>query len=971
MNSVGTYASGPNGVTTTGVDDIDLWIGGLAEKNMPFGGMLGSTFNFVFEEQMEKLQDGDRFYYLERTQGLNFLTELENNSFARLIMANTDATHLPGDVFAAPGFTLEVDQTSQFTGLGLEGRDDPVGEGGETVVLRNNPNTPTPDANFLQYLGDEHVVLGGTAGNDTIISSLGDDTVYGDEGNDRLEGGDGNDFVIGGAGDDIMTDRGGDENMQGGDGNDAIHGGNGLNLILGGFGNDFIFTGEDPSEAFGGPGNDFILGARGNEFVFGNEGDDWIQYGMADGSAGENFDAFARDAQVGHDVFIGNTISDRMDGEAGDDIMFGNGGQVDRYEGGSGFDWAGFKDDTLGVTADLLLRAFDETPVPFSNATVLARFTSTEGMSGSHHADVLRGDDNTPTEAALSGTTGSILNAAGIARIGGLGALLDNATGGPVSSFAGNIILGGAGSDVLEGRGGIDIIDGDSWLNARISVRENANGTGAEVATFDSMVDLLPQIFDGTYNPGQLVTVREILGLPTPDPEALPDFDTAYFNGNAADYDVDLNAIPGVAVVTRIDGDGVAVPDETDYVVNVERLQFNDQALVIDGSNGSPEGELTISDATPAEDQVLTVSALGVTDPDSISATNPTGAIANGVVSYFWQFEARPGVWEDILIENEGGEVARATGTSFAPRGFEVGFPLRVMAIYKDGNDVLETVFSAPTAPVESNNVAPVGVIAISDTTPTEGRALQADPQIADADGLVDATFTFQWQQSALNGGGVFTNIAGATTASFMPGQDQVNRQLRVVVRYTDDQGHPEVVTSAATIVTGDLIAANDLAQTLNGNAGQDEIYGGGGNDTLNGNAQDDYLDGGAGADTITGAAGNDTMLGQAGVDTMNGGDGNDTITGGADNDAVNGAGGNDRFVAEAGDGSDGYTGGAGNDTLDLSGTSLGVTVTATTANERRRHRHACHDRERDRQPGQRHHHARRGRERGRRPGRQ
>ena len=31
---------------------------------MPFGGLLGSTFNFVFETQMEKLQNGDRFYYL-------------------------------------------------------------------------------------------------------------------------------------------------------------------------------------------------------------------------------------------------------------------------------------------------------------------------------------------------------------------------------------------------------------------------------------------------------------------------------------------------------------------------------------------------------------------------------------------------------------------------------------------------------------------------------------------------------------------------------------------------------------------------------------------------------------------------------------------------------------------------------------------------------------------------------------------
>ena len=76
---------------------------------MPFGGMLGSTFNFVFENQLENLQNGDRFYYLSRTAGLNFGTELENNSFAKLMMANTDATHLPADIFSTPAFTLEVD----------------------------------------------------------------------------------------------------------------------------------------------------------------------------------------------------------------------------------------------------------------------------------------------------------------------------------------------------------------------------------------------------------------------------------------------------------------------------------------------------------------------------------------------------------------------------------------------------------------------------------------------------------------------------------------------------------------------------------------------------------------------------------------------------------------------------------------------------------------------------------------------
>ena len=53
-----------------GLDNVDLWIGGLAERQMPFGGLLGSTFNFVFETQLENLQNADSFYYLSRTAGL-------------------------------------------------------------------------------------------------------------------------------------------------------------------------------------------------------------------------------------------------------------------------------------------------------------------------------------------------------------------------------------------------------------------------------------------------------------------------------------------------------------------------------------------------------------------------------------------------------------------------------------------------------------------------------------------------------------------------------------------------------------------------------------------------------------------------------------------------------------------------------------------------------------------------------------
>ena len=48
-------------------NNIDFWIGGLAELHV-FTGQLGTTFNAIFEDQMERLMDGDRFYYIYRLQ---------------------------------------------------------------------------------------------------------------------------------------------------------------------------------------------------------------------------------------------------------------------------------------------------------------------------------------------------------------------------------------------------------------------------------------------------------------------------------------------------------------------------------------------------------------------------------------------------------------------------------------------------------------------------------------------------------------------------------------------------------------------------------------------------------------------------------------------------------------------------------------------------------------------------------------
>ncbi|MCB0991906.1 MAG: hypothetical protein KDB16_13070, partial [Acidimicrobiales bacterium] len=557
---------------TTGVDDIDLWVGGLAESREDFGGLLGSTLNYIFETQMEDLQNGDRFYYLSRTAGIPLLATLEGNSFAEMIERNTTAVKLAAVAFIKPTHIIDVEVVSPTAGSGLF--DDPsttpdesAGEPTSLVLLPSGQ---------IRYTGAEHVLFSGRLTlDDNIYSGDGDDTIRGHGGNDRLEGGAGNDSIIGGEGDDILTDTFGDDTIKGGPGNDAINGARGLDLLQGNAGKDFIVIGNDAAEALAGEQDDLIIGGADADIIVGDGGDDWME-----GRGGIDFmqGDLGQPLEIplgfdGHDVMNGGSGDDAYVGEGGDDIFISSPG-TNIYDGLAGYDWQTQYGTATGANIDL--NRLDVLGVPVD--PLAPRYDLVEAASGWTGDDVIRGTGVLNAAVVGANVFNNDLDAAGLARITNLANLAPAGLVGDVGGNVGNILLGGPGSDTLEGRGLNDIIDGDAYLVVQLEVGG---------VRYDSLLELQADVFAGVINPGDINIVREIVWAP-----ADSGIDTAEFDGALADYDITYNADGSITVFhARNTGPGLCADpasdcdDGLDTLYNIEMLAFSNTTIPVDAAN--------------------------------------------------------------------------------------------------------------------------------------------------------------------------------------------------------------------------------------------------------------------------------------------------------------------------------------------------------------------------------------------------
>ena len=86
------------------VDDMDLWVVGLAEDHVR-GGLVGETFHAILVDQFKRLRDGDRFWYRNDpffTSRPKLLKQVEGTKLIDIIRRNTDVGgELRGNIFIA------------------------------------------------------------------------------------------------------------------------------------------------------------------------------------------------------------------------------------------------------------------------------------------------------------------------------------------------------------------------------------------------------------------------------------------------------------------------------------------------------------------------------------------------------------------------------------------------------------------------------------------------------------------------------------------------------------------------------------------------------------------------------------------------------------------------------------------------------------------------------------------------------
>lgn len=597
--------------------------------------------------------------------------------------------------------------------------------------------------------------------------------------------------LSGGADADAIYGQGGDDTLSGGAGQDQLEGGAGNDLIQG----DADFDTARFTSATSGV--TVSLAVSGSQAVGGGLGVDTL---------------------ISIEGIVGSSYNDTLTGDGGVINGFVGGDGDDLIDGGAGFDNAIYGDAASAVTVDLTKSGG---PQPIGGGEGDDTLLNIEGVIGSSFNDTLIGDSN---NNALEGYVGDDIldGGAGIDRAvyqsasSGVAVSLDVAgpqlvgadqgldtlvsIEGIVGSRYNDTLIGNAGSNLFEDRGGDDLVNGGDGIDS-VAYSVGVGGVVVDLAIVG------PQSIGGGRGNDTLISIENVGGS---------FFDDALYGDTSANS---LSGLDGSDLLVARAGNDILAGgagddtllggDDTDFLLSdagddlIDGGDGLDLALYI--SEGGPVS-VSLANSGPQSvgggqgvDTLINVEGLiGSNFDDSLSGDSGHNQLAGGAGN-----DTIDGsLGDDIIIGGPGSDV------------FLYGLGSKTIGDFTPGADRLD--------------ISSLGFDSFASLQPFLSQQ-GSSAVLTLVYGGVDHTTTFHNVALSSLGSGDFI-FAGVT---------------------------PRTVTGTPG---SDFLPGAGGADTISGLTGMDTVVGLGGDDSLTGGAGDDLLVGGQGKNTLDGGAGSDTV---------------------------------------------------------------------------------------------------------------
>ena len=274
------------------------------------------------------------------------------------------------------------------------------------------------------------------------------------------------------------------------------------------------------------------------------------------------------------------------------------------------------------------------------------------------------------------------------------------------------------------------------------------------------------------------VQVGETLTASTSGIADADGLDNAEFNYQWLTDDADIQGATGSTYILEADDEGKTIRVRvtfTDDAGNGESLTSEETDVIAARPNSPATGAPTIT-GTAEVGETLTAH----THTSDIADSD---GLADAVYAYQW------------LADDE--EIQDATGSAYTLGESDEGKTIKVRVNFTDDGGSQETLISEATGVVAARPNSPAtGLPAITGTAQVGETLTASTSGIADADGMNNAVFSYQWVR---NDGSTDADIQDATGSTYRPVADDQGKTVKMRVSFTDDAGNTETLTSAAT----------------------------------------------------------------------------------------------------------------------------------------------------------------------------